>query len=290
LIKGGAIIRTTRRRLIALLALSVGVATTATAEEARQAQTAEEVAEKLANPNTDLGFLAFPIDYISYQGDLPGSDSQEAYKISFQPSLPYTINEKWKFFARPLLPVILQQPVFTADGFEDEGTDLGDISFDMAFGTGFANGVQFIGGVVGTLPTATDDDLGLDQVLLGPEVFIGQKTSWGFYGLLLNHQWRVGGSNDDSTSITGGQYFFTYTLKNAWQIQMQPTWSYNHQADKSRDKLQLPLAIGVSKTVILGKTPWKFSLQYWDYVASADTFGPDKQVRLQIAPVIPLPW
>jgi hypothetical protein len=29
----------------------------------------------------------------------------------------------------------------------------------------------------------------------------------------------------------------------------------------------------MSKTVILGETPVKFALQYWDYVASPDTFG-----------------
>jgi hypothetical protein len=40
---------------------------------------------------------------------------------------------------------------------------------------------------------------------------------------------------------------------------MQPTWSYKHEAS-SDDKLTLPLGIGVSKTIILGTTPLKFSL------------------------------
>ncbi len=48
-----------------------------------------EVAKDRANPNTSLGFMAFPIDYISYTGDLPDAGSQDAYHVSFQPSLPY---------------------------------------------------------------------------------------------------------------------------------------------------------------------------------------------------------
>ena len=51
-----------------------------------------------------------------------------------------------------------------------------------------------------------------------------------------------------------------------------------------------PLGIGVSKTTMVGKTPLKFSFQYWYYVESQDTFGPQHQVRLQIAPVVTLPW
>ena len=69
----------------------------------------------------------------------------------------------------------------------------------------------------------------------------------------------------------------------------QPTFSYNHEAE-SGNQLTLPLGVGVSKTVVLGGTPWKYSLQYWHYVAQPDGFGPQYQIRLQVAPVVPLPW
>lgn len=57
----------------------------------------------------------------------------------------------------------------TARGFEDAGFNLGEIGFDAAIGNSFSNGLVLVGGVVGTMPTATDDDLGRDQWLLGPE-------------------------------------------------------------------------------------------------------------------------
>lgn len=252
------------------------------------ADSAADVAHELANPNTSLGFMALQLDYVNYQGDLTGADGQDAWRMNFQPSLPYPIGEGANLFVRPLIPVILDQPVPEPGGFSHEGVDLGDVSFDVAVGKSLSHGVQLIGGMVGTLPTATDRDLGLGQLLLGPEAFIGQKTGWGFYGALVSHQWDVAG-NDRATSITGGQYFYTINLPDAWQIQAQPTWSYNHEAS-SDNKLTFPLGAGVSKTMILGSTPWKFSLQYWYYVASPDTFGPQHQVRFQVAPVVPLPW
>ena len=70
------------------------------------AQSAQDVAHELANPNASLGFFAFPIDYVSYDGDLPESGQQETWKMAFQPSLPYPIADDVNFFLRPLIPVI----------------------------------------------------------------------------------------------------------------------------------------------------------------------------------------
>ena len=258
---------------------------------------AEEIAKMLSNPNATLGFLSFPLDYVEFEGTAPGADAQSAWRLSFQPSLPYPINKSTNFFVRPLIPVFLDQPVPVSTGqpgpgqsaFESIGVELGDIGFDASFGKTFPSGMVLFGGVVGTLPTASDDRLGLDQYLLGPEFVIGKGGPWGFAGLLLTHQWDVGGEDAYDTSITGGQYFFTYNLRNAWQIQMTPTFSYNHNAPDG-DELTFPLGIGVSKTVVWGGKPWKLNLQYWKYIEKPDDFGPDFQIRFTATPVIPLPW
>lgn len=263
---------------------------------------AAEVAKQLANPNATLGFLSFPIDFVQYDGDAPGASDQSAWKINFQPSLPYSVNDSTNLFFRPLIPIFVDQPVPVVGGeaivppgdvttldFTGTGTELGDISFDLALGHTLKSGTVLVGGLVGTLPTATDDRIGLDQYLLGPEAMVAQQFKWGFLGLLVSHQWDVAGEDDYKTSVTAGQYFYTINLKNAWQIQAQPTWSYNHKA-RSGDRLTLPIGIGLAKTTIFGKMPWKFSLQYWHYLESPDSFGPDYQIRLTVTPVIPLPW
>jgi hypothetical protein len=251
---------------------------------------AADVANELSNPNTSLGTMNLNFDYIKFKGDLPGASSQRAKRVTFQPSLPYKLSDTTNLFVRPAIPVILDQDVPNRSGeFDSKGTDLGDISFDASLAKSLPGGIVVVGGLVGTLPTATDDDLGLDQWLLGPEAAIAVVRKWGVAGVLLTHQWDVAGEDDYSTSITGGQYFYAYNLSNGWQISGSPTFSYNHKAD-SDNKFTFPLATGVSKTTIIAGRPWKFGLQYWHYVESPDLLGPDNQIRFTVSPVVELPW
>ena len=251
---------------------------------------AAEIAAALADPNTSMGTMNFNFDYISYKGDIPGAGSADALRMLFQPVLPYALSDTTNLFVRPAIPVILSQDVPQAGGgFSSEGVDLGDIGFDVAVGKTLPGGLVVVGGVVGALPTATNDALGLDQWLLGPEVAIAKVAKWGVLGLLATHQWDIAGDNDVDTNISGGQYFYVFNLKNGWQISSSPTFSYNHEAS-SGNKWTLPVGIGVSKTSIISGRPWKFSVQYWQFVKTPDNFGPDFQLRFTVTTVVSLPW
>jgi len=265
-----------------------------------------EIARELSNPNTTLGSLNFPIDYVSYKGDAPGASSQDSWRIAFQPVLPYPLNETTNLYVRPNIPVLIDQPVpivagadvsssggqFTTQdsSFNKSDMELGDISFDIAIGKSFPSKTVLAAGVVGTLDTATDDAVGLGQTLLGPEIAAAQIFDWGVLGVLVTHQWDVAGDDDFDTSITAGQYFYSVNLTDGWQIKAQPAYSYNHEARNGEEKWTLPLGTGIAKTLRIGKTPWQFSLQYWHFVKQADSIGPDFQIRFQFGPVVPLPW
>lgn len=281
-----------RYRAICSVTVAALLATTAMvrAEEApSETKSAAEIAAELANPNTVLGTLNFNFDYVSYEGDLPGAGDQSALRLTFQPSLPYPLGKGVNFFARPAVPLILKQDVPVAGGFDDPGFNLGDIGFDSGVGKTYPSGLILIGGVVGTLPTATDDALGKDQWALGPEGLIAVVKKWGALGLLVTHQWDVAGDDDFDTNLTGGQYFYVFNLKNGWQIRSGPTFAYDHEAP-SGQRWTLPAGIGVNKTAILGGRPWKFGLEYWHYVEAPDAYGPDWQIRFTVAPVVALPW
>lgn len=271
-------------------------------------RSAEELAMELANPNTTLGTMNFNFDYINYQGDFPGAGSQNSVMISFQPSLPIPLSKTVNLFVRPNIPVYFTQPVPGPVGFESKGVNLGNISADVAVGKTFPSKTIGILGAFASFRTATDDALKSPYTLIGPEIAVAQIFKWGVVGLMMNHSWSVNkieATNDgfsvlgdnmwiaseggESASITAGQYFYIVSLKNAWQITGQPTFSYNHNASKG-NKLTLPIGTGVNKVTRFGKLPMKFSLQYWYYVASPDAFGPQHQVRLTISPVVPLPW
>jgi hypothetical protein len=251
---------------------------------------AAEVAAALSNPNTNMGSMNFQFDYIAYDGDIPGANDAEAWRMLWQPSLPYSLSESTNLFMRPAVPVIFKQDVpQLGGGFSSKGVDLGDISFDASLARTLPGGLVLLGGLAATLPTATSDALGLDQWLLGPEAAVAMVGKWGVLGVLVSHQWDIAGEDDYDTSITGGQYFYAFNLKDGWQINSSPTFSYNHEAS-SGNKWSFPLGIGASKTSILGGRPWKFGLQYWHYIKSPDNFGPDYQLRFSVSPVVKLPW
>lgn len=263
-------------------------------QDSNTQSTVDEIALKLADPNTTLGTLNFNWDYISYKGDLPGANDQSAYKMTFQPILPYPISEGVNFYLRPAVPIIFKQnvPVTNPDGtldYRNSHIELGDIGFDAAIGKTHSNGMIVVAGMQGSLKTATDDALGTRQWLLGPELLVGYGAKWGFASILVGHLWDVAGTNDYSTNLTTGQYFYTIALKNGWQFGASPTFSYNHNGPKD-SKWTLPLGVGIRKTTIFNGQPWKFALEYWQYVKQADEFGPDYQVRFVVTPVVPLPW
>jgi len=251
---------------------------------------AAEIAAALSDPNTTLGTMNFQFDYVAYQGDIPGSGGAEAQRMLFQPSLPYPLSDSTNLFVRPAVPIIFNQDVpDPRGGFNSEGVDLGDVSFDASLGKSLPGGLVVLGGLTGTLPTATSDSLGRDQWLLGPEAAVAVVRPWGVLGLLVTQQWDVAGDNDHDTNVTGGQYFYAFNLGNGLQINGSPTFAYDHEASGG-NKWTFPLAIGVSQTLILGGRPWKFGIQYWHYIETPDLYGPDYQVRLTLSPVVKLPW
>jgi hypothetical protein len=251
---------------------------------------AAEIAAALSDPNTNLGSMNFQFDYIDFKGKIPGSGGAQATRLLFQPSLPYALTDSSNLFVRPAIPVIFEQDVPNREsGFDSRGVDLGDISFDASYARTLPSGLVVLAGLTGTFPTATDDALGLEQWLIGPEAALAIVRPWGVLGALVTHQWDVAGEDDYDTSITGGQYFYALNLGKGWQINSSPTFSYNHEAPNN-ERWTLPLGIGASKTTIINGRPWKFGLQYWHYIEQPDTFGPDYQVRLSISPVVSLPW
>ena len=270
------------------LALIMGSGVASAAEE----KSADQVAKELSNPAGSLASLNFNLQYTEFTGDLPKSDDQESWALTFQPTLPFAVGDKGRrIIFRPLVPVPLDQPVFNLKKgkFEDADVNLGDITFDLVYAgtemTSKKDGYLWGIGTAGTLPTATNGDLGGNQWRLGPEGFGGIIRKWGIVGALVSHQWNVGGSNDTYYSTTTSQYFYAIGLGNGWQIASSPVLSYDWQAD-SDDAWTVPIGFGVAKTTKIGNHPWKFALQVQKYVVTPDTFGPDWLVKFTVTPVV----
>lgn len=257
-----------------------------------EGNTAQDVANKLANPAAAVGAMINMFDFQIYNGNLTESpnSAQTAFRYTFQPSLPVPLKNGVNMFIRPLIPINLKQPVYETPGFTNAGVDLGDISIDLAFGKTFNNKWLAVVGTFASLPTATDDRVGLNQVLLGPEAAYGRVGKWGSAVLLVTYGWSI--SNNDErgkTQVMGGQYMYNINLGNAWQISGTPTFSYIPKASAG-NKWSFPLGTGIKKVVVAGKTPVALALQYQYYVVRPETFAAAHQIKLLIAPIVKLPW
>ncbi len=265
-------------------------AATGTSEGGAAQPSAEEMAAKLANPTAPVMTIGNNIDFVEFDGDLPGASSQSSFRYVFQTVFPYKLSDGGSIFFRPAIPVMFNEPVPAGPNqWQEIGTDLADIGFDLSYGKTTASGLLWGAGVVGTIPAATDDRLGKDLWGLGPELLLGKMGKWGVVGGLISHQWDVGGSGDGEIDLTTVNYFYAFPLGGGWQVAAGPSATYDHTRP-SGDRWTIPAGIGIAKTSIIAGRPWKFQLQYWNYVEAPNAFAVKHQIRLSINPVVSAPW
>jgi len=109
-----------------------------TAAGAAATPSAEEIAAKLANPNTPLASLTTKLQYRTFEGDLAGAGRQDGTTLLLQPSFPFALKNGDLILFRPAIPILLDQPVVDSSGFGSE-SGLGDITGSF---TWFALGIK----------------------------------------------------------------------------------------------------------------------------------------------------
>lgn len=243
---------------------------------------ADAVAQKLANPNSDLARLTFKNEMYWFDGKLPGAD-KHGFGTLFQPSFPISLDDGYMIFARPAIPIIYEGPVHNSQtgSFQDEA-GLGDIGFDLSYGHDTASGNIWSVGITGSLPTATKSELGNGQLSLGPEVFFAKKTQRYILGIFPSHQWDVAGWGDTPVNQSSIQPLAIFLPGNAWLYGSNPTMTY----DWETDQWTVPLNVTVAKTIVIGETPWRFGVEVNYYVERSDAFGPRWMLGFNVTPVV----
>ena len=244
---------------------------------------ADEIARKLANPNTPLASLTLKIQYQEFQGDLPSADDQSGTTLLFQPSLPFPLANGDSILFRPAIPFQVNFPTIDPDtGDFDSISGMGDIAFDIAYAKTTKTGMLYAGGIIASLPTATKDALGTGRFTLGPEFLIGKISKTYVIGAYPNHQWDIGGSGDADINLTSMQAFAIYLPGGGWSLGSAPNMSYDH----IDNQWTIPLNFTFGKTVIWGKRPWRMGMEVNYFVDQADAFGPDWFIGFNVAPVV----
>jgi hypothetical protein len=109
-------------------------------------------------------------------------------------------------------------------------------------------------------------------------------------GVLVEHWWSYAGDGERlDKNQTDFKYIARYNLPRAWSVGLGPTITIDWEAD-SNDRWTVPVGLGVTKTVRIGKVPLKFRAEAHYSVVSPDSFGEEWKFLFRIAPVIPSPF
>lgn len=239
---------------------------------------AAALAKKLSNPVASLISVPFQLNYDKGFGP----NDANKFTLNIQPVIPVSISKDWNIIFRTILPVIYQDA--PAPGMGDK-FGLGDTTASQFFSPKEPGPWGLIWGVgpVEYIPTATDSQLGMGQLGLGPTaVVLKQQGGW-TGGILANHIWKVAGPHGDpDLNATYLQPFVAYTWPTATTVTLNTESTY----DWTGKQWTVPINLMLSQVLKIGEQP--VSLQIGGrYYAESPAQGPTWGLRFNLTFLFP---
>ena len=149
-----------------------------------------DLAEELSNP-------VAPLLGVQLQSDLEwrGGPAADGFRwtLTLQPVVPFSIATNWNVISRANLPFVHQTDLVAVDSSET-GLANTTVSLFLSPKTTRVRGLTWGLGPIVALP-ATDDQLGAEELGLGPTAAVIHTVGPVVYGILVEQVWSLGGGS-----------------------------------------------------------------------------------------------
>lgn len=245
-------------------------------EPAPAGNSAQELADKLANPVASL--ISVPLQNNLNYGIGPYNGVK--YTINIQPVVPFKLSDNLNLITRYILPVVDQRNI---TGLNTHEFGLSDATV-TAFFAPKTKGLIFGFGPAFLVPTATEKFLGTEKFGVGPSALVMHQGKGLSVGFIANQIWSVAGANDraDFNSFYT-QIFMSHSYKSgaSWGINAEIT--QNWEANTTLISLNPSLG-GITK---FGEQVVQFSVQPLIPIVGHQSIRPDWGLRAVVAFVFP---
>jgi hypothetical protein len=245
-------------------------------EAPKSGASAQELADKLANPVASL--ISVPLQNNLNYGIGPFNGSK--YTINIQPVIPFKLSENLNLITRYILPVVDQRDI-TGENTHQFGLSDATVT---AFFAPKTKGLILGFGPAFLVPTATDKFLGTEKFGVGPSVLVMHQGKGLSIGFLANQIWSVAGKEDRSDfNQFYTQIFLSHSYKSGASLGINAEITQNWEANTTMVSLN-PSIGAVTK---LGGQVIKFDISPLIPIAGPSESKPDWGLRTVLAFVFP---
>ncbi len=249
-----------------------------------------EINKKLTNPVSSVWSLSFQQN--NYLLDIDGKDNQMNSNLVFQPVLPIALHKNWNLITRPVMTLFSTTPYPDphSPGALQHTTAFGDmVLMELVSPSPNLVGNWLLGvGPTFVFPTAASDYTGQGKWQAGPAVLVGYLSKKWILGALVQNWMSFAGADDRmDTNQMNLQPIAAYFLPNGWSIGYSGNILANWKADKAGDVWTVPIGVGVSKVMKLGRLPVKLGLGVQYMPVRPSNFGQEWNFQFSVTPVIP---